>query len=238
MQNQTKTEEEQVRERVEFVEFQYGLWDLVSRLGTALSSLVVFGGVLYLAGGLHARAYFFGFHASWLVWELPGNSFPFRVLLQVVIFISSIATGAALIRWAESKKWSWVGKLISRHEPHKESTVGIFLLNLSFALASLILILLRFLPFNFPWMITHPYWASVLSVLLAPVFVAWAAFFVLAPSKNDILNFFTRYLLFPVVALLSILVFSFLRPYIERYYDFYVCVGNIFRNGGWTQGSG
>ena len=93
--NQTNTEEEQTRQRVEFVEFQYGLWDLVLRLGTVLSSLVFFGGVLYLAGGLHAWGYFSEFRASWLVWELPGHSFPFRALLQVIILLYSVPAAPA-----------------------------------------------------------------------------------------------------------------------------------------------
>jgi len=130
--NQTNTEEELARQRAEFVESQYGLWDVVSRLGTALSSLVVFGGVLYLVGGLYTLSYFFWFRASWLVWELPGNFFSFRVLLQVLILVSSVATGAGLMMRAESKRkanaeskmWSWVANLISRHEPHKESRGG------------------------------------------------------------------------------------------------------------------
>jgi hypothetical protein len=119
--------------------------------------------------------------------------------------------GARLIVYAESKKWSWVGKLISRHEPHKESPVGFFLLILSFIL---IVILLKTPLFSLPWMVMYPYWSYGLSVLWMVVFVAWAVVFVLGPSsRNDIVIGGIALIL----VVLSILFLPFLRSLFEGY---------------------
>jgi hypothetical protein len=211
-QNQKRTDEEQAQERAEFVDFQYGVRDLVLRLGTALSSLVVFGGVLYLAGGLHAWAYFSAFGASWLVLELPGNSFPFRVLSLVFILIFGVSVGARLVYEGSKRKWSWVVNLISRHVPHKESSVGHLLLILSVFLT---VIILNTPLFPLPWMVTYSYWSYGISALCTVVFVAWAVVFVLGPpsSKREIVTG----VLAIIVVVPTMLVLSFWRPLVEGY---------------------
>ncbi len=137
-QNQTKREEEQARERVELVDFQYGVGDLVSRLGTTLSSLVVFGGVLYIAGGLYAWSYFSGFGAEWLLCELSANFFPFSVLLQV-IDPYCLCSWEHPLKCTKNRKGNICGRgwwnLNSQHEPHKEYMLSSSLFNLSFFLS-------------------------------------------------------------------------------------------------------